>query len=536
MNRVPGKARLCGALALILVAAGPLRCGTPIISEFMASNNTTLTDQDGDYADWLELYNPGPSGVNLGGWFLTNKADAPAKWQIPSVTLPAGGYLVIFCSQKNYIDPGAPLATNFNLSSGGGYVGLVEADGKTVASSYTFPVQYPDISYGVSQPASAAEAPQTGYLEVATPGAANGGYANVLLGDTVTISAPAGFFSSAASVTLGGATGAEHIRYVLAGPTSQGDQVAPPSASSQLYTGPITVSSTALLSAAVFSADDTQRGLPSTAMYVQLDAASANRVDTFTSNLPILVYDDNGFGLLPNNHIFYPAWFGAFSPGSDGSATLVQSPDFFTSDTMKLHGFSSASWPKQSYEVSLSDDFGRALPMPLLGLAADKSWDNISLWNIDRTYIHNPFVYSLFRSMGHWAPQARPAEMFIHPSGGVLDYTSYSGITNVTERLKVEANRVNIASIGPGDVAPPAVTGGYLLRIDHPKSRSGTYKYYTWTTSDGTTLFVDTPKLDVLVKPQIDYITGYIQQMQDAMAEDKASGYATRNYLNYLDR
>jgi hypothetical protein len=203
---------------------------------------------------------------------------------------------------------------------------------------------------------------------------------------------------------------------------------------------------------------------------------------------------------------------------------------------MKLHGFSSATWPKQSYEVSLSDAFGRALSVSLFGLTADKSWDDISPWDIDRTYIHNAFVYSLARSMGHWAPRTRPAEFFIHPAGGILDYTSYSGITNVTERLKVESSRINIAAIAPSDVTPPSVTGGYVLRIDHPETPSGDYTYYTWTTTQGTTLMLDTPKLDLLVQPQIAYISGYVQQMEDAMAADQAAGYATRNYLNYLDR
>ena len=175
---------------------------TPIISELMASNDSTIADQDGDYADWLELYNPDSTADNLQGWYLTNKASSLKKWAIPAVTLQPGAYLVVFCSQKNYTDPSQPLATSFNLSASGGYVGLVEADGKTVASSYTYPVQYPDVSYGVSQPTSASEQPQTGYFQKATPGAANGNYTNILLSDAVTIGTPPGIFTGTASVTL----------------------------------------------------------------------------------------------------------------------------------------------------------------------------------------------------------------------------------------------------------------------------------------------------------------------------------------------
>jgi CotH protein/lamin tail-like protein len=523
---------LLGAAALLLVGRVTAAQATPIISEFMASNDTTIADQDGDYADWLELYNPGPGPASLGGWYLTDKSTKLTKWQIPAVTLPAGGYLVVFCSEKNYTDPSQPLATNFNLSASGGYVALVEADGKTVASSYTFPIQYPDVSYGVSQPTSASEQPQVGYFETPTPGAANGNYTNILLADTVTISTPPGAFTGTTSVALSGASGTEHIRYVLYSGSSAGDQVAPPTATSPEYSQAMTISSTTLVRAAVFSADDTQRGLPATAMYVQLDNSTANRVDTFSSNLPLVIFDDNGFGSLPDNDTYYPAWIGAFSVGPGGTATLTQAPDFFTPDTMKLHGQSSANFPKQSYDVDLADTQGQDLDETFFGMDSSKDWDSIAVWDFDRTYIHNAFVYSLANTFGRWASRTQFAEMFIHSGGGILDYTSYSGITAITDRIKVDPDRVNIYSINVDDVTPPNVTGGYILRIDHPES-----DLYTWITPGlALTVMLDTPKLDVIVQPQIDYITGYVGQMEAAMLADQASGWSTRNYLNFIDR
>jgi Sodium/hydrogen exchanger family/Lamin Tail Domain/CotH kinase protein len=455
------------SLLAVLAAAAFLIFGVhaasaqPIISEFMASNETTIADQNGDFADWLELYNPGTAPVNLNGWYLTNKATKLTKWKIPAVTLPAGGFLVVFCSQKNYTDPSQPLATNFNLSESGGYVALVESDGKTVASSYTFPIQYPDVSYGVSQPTNSSEQPQVGYFESATPGEPNGGASNILLTDMATISAPPGIFTGSISVTLTGASASEHIRYVLAPSSSTGDQVAPPTSSSPMYTGAISISSTTLLKAAVFSSDDSQRGLPATAMYVQLDNSTANRLDTFSSILPLVVFDDHGFGLLPDNDTYYPGWIGAFSTVNETS-TLTQTPDFFTPDTTKDHGFSSAGAPKQSYDIDLADTFGNDLDQPFFGMDDEKSWDSIAVWDYDRTFIHNAFVYSLANSMGHWGPRTQFAEMFIHSAGGVLDKTSYAGVTAITDRIKVAASRVNIYSLQVDDVTAPNDTGGYM--------------------------------------------------------------------------
>ena len=43
-----------------------------MISEFLAANKNGLTDEDGDYSDWIEIYNPGHRPVNLSGWSLTD--------------------------------------------------------------------------------------------------------------------------------------------------------------------------------------------------------------------------------------------------------------------------------------------------------------------------------------------------------------------------------------------------------------------------------------------------------------------------------
>ncbi|MBN2474267.1 MAG: CotH kinase family protein [Pirellulales bacterium] len=127
--------------------AGPL-----LISEFMAVNNGTLADEDGDYEDWIEIHNPTEATVSLDGWYLTDDAGDLVRWQFPDVSLDAGGYLVVFASGKDRSDP-AELHTNFKLDGDGEYLGLVRADGTTVSHDYSpvFGPQYADMSYGLSQ-------------------------------------------------------------------------------------------------------------------------------------------------------------------------------------------------------------------------------------------------------------------------------------------------------------------------------------------------------------------------------------------------
>jgi hypothetical protein len=138
----------CCCLASFSAALGQVA-----ISEFMASNGLTLADEDGDYPDWIELYNGGEAAVNLNGWYLTDSASNLAKWRIPAVSIAPKGFLVVFASGKDRGVAGAPLHTSFSLTAAGEYLALVRPDGTTVVSAFgpQFPEQFRDISYGIGQ-------------------------------------------------------------------------------------------------------------------------------------------------------------------------------------------------------------------------------------------------------------------------------------------------------------------------------------------------------------------------------------------------
>jgi hypothetical protein len=121
-----------------------------VISEFMADNQTTLADEDGDYSDWIEVYNTSTNTVNLKGWYLTDNATNLTHWKFPDTNIGPSGFMVVFASNKNRKVVGAPLHTNFKLSKSGDYLALVMPDGVTKATEFgpLFPPQFPDISYG----------------------------------------------------------------------------------------------------------------------------------------------------------------------------------------------------------------------------------------------------------------------------------------------------------------------------------------------------------------------------------------------------
>jgi hypothetical protein len=121
-----------------------------MISEFQASNATTLADTDGDFSDWIELHNTTSAPVDITGWHLTDNDTNLTKWTFPETTIEPNGYLVVFASSKNYTTPGEELHTNFAISANGEYLALVESDGLTIATEFSpeFPAQREDQSYG----------------------------------------------------------------------------------------------------------------------------------------------------------------------------------------------------------------------------------------------------------------------------------------------------------------------------------------------------------------------------------------------------
>ena len=146
--------------------------GPLVISEFMAVNDSALADEDGEFSDWIEIYNPTPDDVDLAGWHLTDSDANLAKWQFPSVTLDAGGYLVVFASGKDRAIAGSELHTDFKLSGDGEPLALVKPDGVTISHRYTpaYPPQEPNVSYGLSSDLSTE-----GYFTLPTPGSPNAG-------------------------------------------------------------------------------------------------------------------------------------------------------------------------------------------------------------------------------------------------------------------------------------------------------------------------------------------------------------------------
>ena len=120
------------------------------INEVMASNTTTLASDLGNFGDWIEIYNPNGTIVDLGGMFITDDLTLPTKYQFPlsnaATIIPANGFKLVWADDSAQI-----LHTNFKLSGTlGETIALFAADGVTLIDSVSFGAQTADVSYGRS--------------------------------------------------------------------------------------------------------------------------------------------------------------------------------------------------------------------------------------------------------------------------------------------------------------------------------------------------------------------------------------------------
>jgi len=215
-----------------------------VINEFMASNSSCIRDPQGQYDDWIEIYNTGAVAVDIADMYLTDDLNTPAMWRVPDnnpsvTTVPSQGYLLIW-ADNDTTDAG--LHANFKLGAAADEIGLFDSDCSTLIDSIAFPDQTADISYGRYPDAN----DNWRFFALPTPGAQNNG---AYLGEVAEtqFSHNHGFYDTPFSVTLATETEGAVIYYTLDG--SEPYDIWGRFRSGTVYTGPIPIGTTTCLRA-----------------------------------------------------------------------------------------------------------------------------------------------------------------------------------------------------------------------------------------------------------------------------------------------
>lgn len=321
-----------------------------VINEFMAANRTSALDDDNHAPDWIELYNTTASPINLNNWALSDDELQPGKFRLPDVTIPAYGHLLVWASDKNRFDLGAPtIHLNFKLNSAGESILLSDAS-LALVDRWDFGKQLTDVSFGRTPSGSGNWA----FFQTSTPGAANSssGWVGPLL---FTPAEGPQYFATAVSITsqVPGVT----IRYELDGGV--------PTGSSPIHSSPISVNDDT-----VIRAQGSKSGL--------ISSDIETRTYFFNSNtsLPVMtvilepehLWNPLNWGNLPTSGIYYYSEYIRFYVGSGYDEDPVSlayweadgTPGFRVDAGMRMHGGSSRtnSTMKKSFRFYFRSEYG----------------------------------------------------------------------------------------------------------------------------------------------------------------------------------
>ncbi|MDA3822992.1 MAG: CotH kinase family protein, partial [Bacteroidales bacterium] len=120
------------------------------INEIMPLNASVIQDADGDYSDWIEIYNPTDNDVSLENWCLSDDKFNLKKWKFPEITIKSNEYLLVFASGKNRRFSDWELHLNFRLHSAGENLAFSDSTGNIISEFEPFfPALDTNNSFGV---------------------------------------------------------------------------------------------------------------------------------------------------------------------------------------------------------------------------------------------------------------------------------------------------------------------------------------------------------------------------------------------------
>ncbi len=239
-----------------------------------------------------------------------------------------------------------------------------------------------------------------------------------------------------------------------------------------------------------------------------------------SSNLPIVVINTNGQEIPDEPRII--ADMGIIDNGP-GTRNLVDDPfnNYSGRISIEIRGSSSQGFPKLQYALETRDTQGNNNNVSLMGLPKENDWILYAPFS-DKSLIRNVMTYHFARRMGRYAPRTRFCELILNDE--------YQGIYVLTEKIKRDKNRVDIARLDPDDLAGDSLTGGYIFKID--RGDEGWHSSFPAYTDPGFhTFFVyHYPKAGDMMPEQQQYIHDFVETFETVLRnpgyDDPQSGYA----------
>ncbi len=266
-----------------------------VINEYCAANVSGYTDANGRNEDWFEIYNGTGAAVDLTGWYVSDKAGNPTKWQIPSGNVPAGGYALVVCSGRGAIQ-GTEIHAGLKLTQTRPEDIILSDAAGTLVDQITLTNHQADHSMGRTSDGAATWSVFTN----PTPSGANNSPFDNYATTPVFDQAP-GYYTGSVNVNITSPDPNVTIYY-----TTNGDE---PTTASTVATGAITLNTTTVIRAyAVSSNGSVLPSFTETNTYFVDDTHTMPILSISGSLLEDLIENGNGFS---GNFLGAIEYFGA---------------------------------------------------------------------------------------------------------------------------------------------------------------------------------------------------------------------------------
>lgn len=247
------------------------------------------------------------------------------------------------------------------------------------------------------------------------------------------------------------------------------------------------------------------------------------------SNLPIVLLETDGQE-IPNEpkidarmRIVYRG---------DGERTALSdagTPEFLVYDGkigIERRGQSSNDiFPKLQYALETREEDRSNRNVGLLGLPSENDWILNGPYS-DKSLMRNALAYDLARATGQYAPRTRFVEVLLN--------NNYIGVYLLIERIKRDANRVDIARLRPEEIADEPLSGGYIFRIDKDASSENSFRSIQDVNGRSIRYQYFEPSAREIQPEQKTYLQNFVGAFERMMAQ---ADYAnpTDGYPQWLD-
>lgn len=304
-----------------------------VINEYSFSNFNGPTDAFGEREDWVELYNPTATAVNLTGFYLSDKASNLTKWQIPSGTVPANGYTMVYFSKRGLVS-GSEIHPDFTISqTQGEWVILANTVGNVVDSLKIVKTTKENHSYG----RTTNGATNWSLFLTPTPNAANTGGISYYTSRPILSVAP-GFYTSTQTVSITCPQAGATIRYTLDGSAV--------TSTSPVYSAPLNIATTTVVRAGAFSTTNEPSFMETNTYFINVN-----------HTIPVLsVCGANVYTLLANGQTGGPG-----GPNKVGHFELFEQDKSFVDEGQghfNEHGNDSWAYNQRGFDFIMRDGMG----------------------------------------------------------------------------------------------------------------------------------------------------------------------------------